>query len=525
MAFTAHANSRLFAHNALLSIADPLQQTTNSAWVESIKTAPIFTSEAGKVVDTDKNLPGYKEFGLLGQQIEILDSRLGTSDKGQEGEDGRIFLNADAPHSAFICGVQGAGKSNTLGCMLGMYFGVCTGVCIAVADGVNVENYLLPSKDIGELPAPLTGLVFHYDQHTPTPCEVAYLTSHIPVTVLVPPSSLNQATALYSKLPGASGKLTVRALRLREQDLNVSRMLTLMAVDRADDKPPLYMEIVRKILRNMANSVAGFQYKKFKQQLDLEDLTPGQRCPLNLRLEILESFMAVSQLERSVDLWDIDAGRLVVVDLSDPFVDEATACSLFDICLNLFLDRPPRHGKVIALDEAHKYMTVTAAAQKFTDTLLSTIRQQRHLGARVIISTQEPTISPKLLDLCTFTLCHRFSSPEWLGFLKAHIAAAGQEEKRAEMMARLVALDSGEAFLFAPSGIMMAKKDVLGMLDVNTLKVVDEDGMTEVSDSEDDCEKSDDDGKRLEKFGLKYMKVKIRKRITQDGGRSVMAVS
>ncbi|KAF8254092.1 hypothetical protein K440DRAFT_592903 [Wilcoxina mikolae CBS 423.85] len=502
MAFTAHANSRLSAHNALLSIADPLQQTKNSAWVESIKTAPIFTSEAGKAVDADKNLPGYKEFGLLGQQIEILDSQLGTSDKGREGEDGRVFLNADAPHSAFICGVQGAGKSNTLGCML--------------------ENYLLPSKDIGELPAPLTGLVFHYDQHTPTPCEAAYLTSHIPVTVLVPPSSLNQATALYSELPGASGKLTVRALRLREQDLNVSRMLTLMAVDRADDKPPLYMEIVRKILRNMANSAAGFQYKKFKQQLDLEDLTPGQRCPLNLRLEILESFMAVSQLERSVDLWDIDAGRLVVVDLSDPFVDEATACSLFDICLNLFLDRPPRHGRVIALDEAHKYMTVTAAAQKFTDTLLSTIRQQRHLGTRVIISTQEPTISPKLLDLCTFTLCHRFSSPEWLGFLKAHIAAAGHEEKRA-MMAGLVALDSGEAFLFAPSGIMMAKKDVLGMLDVNTLKIVHEDGMSE--DSEDDYEKSDDDGKRLEKFGLKYMKVKIRKRITQDGGRSVMAVS
>jgi hypothetical protein len=188
---------------------------------------------------------------------------------------------------------------------------------------MRAENYLLPSQDIGELPAPLTGLVFHYDQHMPTPCEAAYLTSHIPVTVLVPPSSLNQATALYSRLPGASGNLSVRALRLREQDLNVTRMLTLMAVDRTDEKPPLYMEIVRKILRSMANTTIGFQYKKFKKQLDNEELSPGQRSPLNLRLEILESFMAVSQQERSVDVWDIDAGRLVVVDLSDPFVDEA----------------------------------------------------------------------------------------------------------------------------------------------------------------------------------------------------------
>jgi hypothetical protein len=83
------------------------------------------------------------------------------------------------------------------------------------------------------------------------------------------------------------------------------------------------MEIVRKILRSMANTTIGFQYKKFKKQLDNEELSPGQRSPLNLRLEILESFMAVSQQERSVDVWDIDAGRLVVVDLSDPFVDEA----------------------------------------------------------------------------------------------------------------------------------------------------------------------------------------------------------
>jgi hypothetical protein len=144
MAFTLHANSRLSAHNALLSIADPNQKNTNSAWIESIKTAPIFTSEAGIAVDEDESLPGYKEFGLLGQQIEMLDSRLGTSDRGREGDDGRVFLNADAPHSAFICGVQGAGKSNTLGCMLGMYFGVYTCVCVVV-------------NACRELPPPLSG--------------------------------------------------------------------------------------------------------------------------------------------------------------------------------------------------------------------------------------------------------------------------------------------------------------------------------------------------------------------------------
>ena len=189
-------------------------------------------------------------------------------------------------------------------------------------------------------------------------------------------------------------------------------------------------------------------------------------------------------------------------------------------------------------------MTGTAAAVKFTDTILSTIRQQRHLGARILISTQEPTISTKLLDLCSFTLCHRFSSPEWLSFLKAHIAAAGQEEDRTKMMARIVALDSGEAFLFAPSGITRAKsqyqnegwEDAMGRLAV----AGDESGFGGEGEERawdvDPSARSFDyasraaaaagaaSGGALEKLGLRYIKIKIRRRITVDGGMSVLAM-
>ena len=182
---------------------------------------------------------------------------------------------------------------------------------------------MLPHPHIGELPAPLTGLVFHYDQHVSKPCEAAYLASHIPVTVLVAPSSFIRATELYPTIPGADERLTIRPLRLRESDLNVTRMLTLMAVDLSDDKPPLYMEIVRKHLRSMANTTAGFEYNAFKELLKKEPLTPQQRSPLNLRLDILESFMAKTVAEKRVDLWKLEPGHLIIVDLSDPFVDEA----------------------------------------------------------------------------------------------------------------------------------------------------------------------------------------------------------
>lgn len=242
-----------------------------------------------------------------------------------------------------------------------------------------------------------------------------------------------------------------------------------------------------------------------------------------------------------------------------------TACSLFDICLNLFLDRPSQHGRVVALDEAHKvilplhllssqsiaggltecttqYMTGTAAAIKFTDTILSTIRQQRHLGTRILISTQEPTISHKLLDLCSFTLCHRFTSPEWLNFLKAHVAAAGQEDDRSKLMARIVALDSGEGFLFAPSGIVEASNqwqsenwgDAMSHLAVadgepsfgDESETQDVDPFAKRTDYASGAEVrvGATSGGALEKMGLRYFKIKIRKRITEDGGKSVLAV-
>jgi len=86
--------------------------------------------------------------------------------------------------------------------------------------------------------------------------------------------------------------------------------------------------------------------------------------------------------------------------------------------------------RVVALDEAHKiddvansrlklvaniyyeikFLKKSAAAQKLTKSLVTTVRLQRHLACRVIIVIQEPIISSKLLDLCSFTLVHRFTS-------------------------------------------------------------------------------------------------------------------
>lgn len=110
------------------------------------------------------------------------------------------------------------------------------------------------------------------------------------------------------------------------------------------------------------------------------------------------------------------------------------------------------------LIESAQYMNKSASAALFTDSLLTTIREQRHNSTRVLIATQEPTISEKLLDLCSMTVVHRFSSPAWFGSIKDHLGGASKmvttTESQHDMFERIVDLDVGESLVFAPSAFV-----------------------------------------------------------------------
>jgi hypothetical protein len=142
-----------------------------------------------------------------------------------------------------------------------------------------------------------------------------------------------------------------------------------------------------------------------------------------------------------------------------------------------------------------QYMNTSAEVHALTNTLLSTIRLQRHLGARIIISTQEPTISTALLDLSSVTIVHRFTSPEWLRILKQHLAAAasglvdqtpdlsdpretessddGIQKRRGDtatkIFADIVKLRAGEALLISPSAIVGLERQLGGEVGLKRL--------------------------------------------------------
>ncbi|KAK1659816.1 hypothetical protein BDP55DRAFT_697422 [Colletotrichum godetiae] len=405
------------------------------------------------------------QFGLLGGVL---------SENGRPSKESRIFYNVSCPSSIFICGSQGSGKSNTLACLL--------------------ENCLIPS-DLGRLAHPLAGIVFHYDTFASDdgglPCEAAFLASHAKVSarVLCAPTSFRTVKKIYSGIP----QVDVKPLRISGSDLNTSRMLDLMAFQ--EGTKPLYSYVMQRILRDMRleqqEKGSQFDYAKFKQALAREKFSQGQQGPLQQRLETLESFMIKGKARSDEEIyWAPKAGQLTIIDLSCPCIPAEMACLLFNICLSLFLEQKSDVGRVVALDEAHKYLGQSGESQVLTESLLQTVRLQRHLGVRMFISTQEPTISPKLLDLCTVTIVHRFSSPDWLRTLRRHLAnedatpvdeansaTPGQARAVTDLFPRITALHTGHGLVFAPSALI----------------------------------------------GSEPTTIQVRSRLTRDGGRTVMA--
>lgn len=136
-----------------------------------------------------------------------------------------------------------------------------------------------------------------------------------------------------------------------------------------------------------------------------------------------------------------------------------------------------------------QYLHNGAASENFTNNLLKAVREQRHRATRVVVATQEPTVSPKFLSLCSMTFVHGFNSPEWLATLRTHLAGADSVSVDFQNIGRrflddIVELNTGESFLFSR----------LALLDVENGKPV--------------------------KLGAKVRKFKTRQRLTHDGGRS-----
>jgi len=467
-------------------VADSTTFGSHAEDSHALKIAPLFTSSVHEeslqlVKFGAAQQEPYPQYGLLGLMDKAPAQGTLASFSRSKPQDKLVFTNTSEPWSTFICGSQGSGKSHTLSCLL--------------------ENNLLPDPKIGRLRTPLTGMIFHYDKfsnfNSSQVCEAAYLCSAgIRVKVLVAPTSESRMRSQYFNLPGLPpGCLRPEVLPLyfSQDQLTVDVMMTLMAVHDTGVSAPLYICAIRQLLRDIAvvnQDKPGFDYLNFRQSLASLSLTEGQNAPLELRLSLLQSILLETKQSQGARdaykrIWSFEPGTLTIVDLSDQFVNESDACTLFSICLKLFMDGWQKNPCTIALDEAHKFLNETSEAHKLTTDLVAIVRQQRHLSSRVIIATQEPTVSGELLDLCNVSIVHRFSSPEWFKVLKKHLAGASNDTEDG-LFDEIVRLSTGEALVFCPTAILSMGSS------------------------------------RPQSLRDSYAKVTIRDRISADGGQSIL---
>ncbi|KAJ8058175.1 hypothetical protein OCU04_013029 [Sclerotinia nivalis] len=249
--------------------------------VGAFLSAPIFSTAAYDLViksasTTLTTIPDITpQYRLIGIEMKEEDCNIKAKHR-------LLLTNLNMPWSAFICNSQGTGKSHTLSCLL--------------------ESSLLKDNSTDELPSPLADLVIHYNaftnNNTNQLCEAVYLySSGIPITIMVSPSNIWSMKRLYRELSLHNNNELpphIVPLYLNEDQLDSSRILKLMTFDPNSDNVPLYMGAIISIIRKITISNVKFTYTLFRKRFADIHWTAGQETPLNIRLQMLDTFLAPS---------------------------------------------------------------------------------------------------------------------------------------------------------------------------------------------------------------------------------------
>lgn len=110
---------------------------------------------------------------------------------------------------------------------------------------------------------------------------------------------------------------------------------------------------MQSILRDLGEN---FTLSAFQKILDdrKRSFNPNQLTGLDQRMSLLNAFMNSDKSAKCSTDPRFSASQLTIIDLSDPFIDSASACGLFEIIIRLFVRAEVGTGKVLVVDEAHK---------------------------------------------------------------------------------------------------------------------------------------------------------------------------
>jgi hypothetical protein len=340
----------------------------------------------------------------------------------------KVALDLNQTHTISLFGVQGSGKSYSLGSI--------------------IEMACLPIPNINHLPEPLATILFHYS--TTEEYKPEFTSMAIPntmesqvlalkerygaspqalenITILVPESKVDERKAEYPDIE-------VLPIQFSASELKASHWKFLMG---AVGSQSMYLRQVNFIMRKLRDNLT---LNGILNEIENSTLSDHLKDLARTRLQFAAEYVRDEANLTAV----VQPGRLIIVDLRDEFIEKDEALGLFVVMLQMFSEATQSgksFNKLVVFDEAHKYIE----NQDLISGLIEVVREMRHKGTSVMVASQEPRSVPvALIELSTEIILHRFNSPDWL----KHVQKANTSLSSLTAI-KLSHLNPGEAYIWS----------------------------------------------------------------------------
>ncbi|MGV6825532.1 MAG: methylation-associated defense system ATP-binding protein MAD8 [bacterium] len=340
----------------------------------------------------------------------------------------KIALDLNHTHTISLFGVQGGGKSYTLGTV--------------------IEMASMPITNINVLPSPLATVIFHY---SPTQDYAPEFTSMInansvddeisvlrerykanpealkDVLILTPANKVDDRRVEYPDIE-------VRPIAFSASELKAAHWKFLMG---AIGSQSMYMRQINLIMRGLRDSLT---LDALRTGIESSGLSDHLKELAQTRLLFASEYIDDSQQLQEL----IRPGRLIIVDLRDEYIEKDEALGLFVVMLQIFSEATYQgnaFNKLVVFDEAHKYIENA----DLVSGLVEVVREMRHKGTSIMVASQDPPSVPvSLIELSSQIIMHKFNSPAWLKHIQKANAALG--ELNSDKMSHL---GTGEAYVWS----------------------------------------------------------------------------
>ena len=410
------------------SVEDEEPDSHSAQSLVSVSASDVVTPESefiASVLPQECDPPNYKVTYDI-----MLGATGATPQYGLLGEvTGRkVALDLNQTHTISLFGVQGGGKSYTLGSV--------------------AEMASLAIPGINCLPEPLSTVIFHY---SPTMDYKPEFTSMVgannvedqvralkevygaepkalaDVLLLVPADKIEERQAEYPDIE-------VRPLQFSASELKASHWKFLMG---AVGNQATYIRQIMRIMKAMRDDITLEGLRAGIDASSVPDhLKELARMRLDLAAEYINDGTSLTEVVRP--------GRLIIVDLRDEFIEKDEALGLFVVLLQLFADARidgRSFNKLVVFDEAHKYIE----SPDLVAGLIEVVREMRHKGVSIMVASQDPPSVPvSLIELSSQIIMHKFNSPAWLKHIQKANAALGNLTPE-----RMAQLKAGEAYVWS----------------------------------------------------------------------------